>query len=1065
MANENTDSNFKDLRDKIYDVLPSMDSLAGVTEGINTTHPLHGSSTENNFKVDGNRWHCFRHDSGGSKFEWIAVKNGIIDCDEAQKGCLQGSDFIDVLEIAGDMVDIGLDINPEDRKEYREKARKLKELYELNEFVTDYFHEKLMSNEEMKQWVKDKYGFDDEVLRDFRIGYAPNDKDLLKRLSNKYGKGKALKSGLFIKTSNGLIPHFQGRIIFPYFQRDKPKYFIGRKTPNTPDNKYEKSKYKKLLTHSDRHDYVSEFVKEPKYGEDSVAGADEVVITEGITDAISSLSNGFSTISPVTTHFKEEHGQELNNQLRDKTVYIAMDNEDNEAGLDGALDVIRELHESSFLIELPRPEDKDKVDLNDYFMNYDKEDFEDLKDKAIQRDLAIAKYGGSIEDYFRYAIEREGQNSERLNGDYEQDEGGYTEYYGINGVLDDPDDMEQAIRYFKSRVKDRFLDKNTRKKVLSTVVKQDIKTRGKFLKDEDEMIYYYDNKDKKVYPLDTKNDLDKEKFESYLNDVYGLNMSDSTDKFIKKELVHHSRNIAEEIKIYNQFYYDRDNHTLYIYNRGKQYFEISSDGIKSHYNGENGIYFKCDYLDGEIGYIPEDERKDLDISGVIDYTDSLPEYYNEAQLGEIDHFRRALTMRSNFEGKTALDPFEQELQLLLHLYMIPFRSVLSNRPIMAFIGEKGSGKSMTLEFINKFFSEPDFKVSTIPDEDDLKVAVSNRPIFMIDNVDSPKEWLNDILATVGTQSMDVRRQYYTTRNLDSATLDSFLGITSRSPHFKRDDVADRLLLFHVKRFDEDNGENGFIPDPELYRPLKEPEYYNQIWSEYMDNLVDIIDVFEDEMDEVLKKRTSHRISDWASLTKPISKALGIDDEVIEELLTHMNNERAMFSLEGDPLRDAIREWERKDFGAVEVKNEDSLDRVRKGEEWLSASGLSKIFNELSDSFGEDGNYERVTSLGKRLSNVYRELKRLYGVERQYNKSKEHWEYKFKTEDEDLSQKERLNQLTELIDDGIEYEDLLERVKEKELYGNNPEDSLNTDLQILKDNGDIIEQKNDYYRVV
>ena len=65
-------------------------------------HPIHGSETGLNLSIDleKNVWHCFRHDSGGSVLEWIAVKEGIIDCAEAIPGALRGEKFWKVLEVA-----------------------------------------------------------------------------------------------------------------------------------------------------------------------------------------------------------------------------------------------------------------------------------------------------------------------------------------------------------------------------------------------------------------------------------------------------------------------------------------------------------------------------------------------------------------------------------------------------------------------------------------------------------------------------------------------------------------------------------------------------------------------------------------------------------------------------------------------------------------------------------------------------------------------------------------------------------------------------------------------------
>lgn len=66
------------------------------------SHPIHGSSGGTNFSVnvDLGLWHCFRCNSGGNAFTWIAVKHGIIKCEEAIKGSLRGNKFLQVLNIA-----------------------------------------------------------------------------------------------------------------------------------------------------------------------------------------------------------------------------------------------------------------------------------------------------------------------------------------------------------------------------------------------------------------------------------------------------------------------------------------------------------------------------------------------------------------------------------------------------------------------------------------------------------------------------------------------------------------------------------------------------------------------------------------------------------------------------------------------------------------------------------------------------------------------------------------------------------------------------------------------------
>lgn len=66
------------------------------------SHPIHDSTTEKNFHVNTrtNSWHCFRHNSGGGALQYLAVKEGIIKCEQAKKGALRGKKFREVLQLA-----------------------------------------------------------------------------------------------------------------------------------------------------------------------------------------------------------------------------------------------------------------------------------------------------------------------------------------------------------------------------------------------------------------------------------------------------------------------------------------------------------------------------------------------------------------------------------------------------------------------------------------------------------------------------------------------------------------------------------------------------------------------------------------------------------------------------------------------------------------------------------------------------------------------------------------------------------------------------------------------------
>ena len=74
---------------------------------VRGAHPFHGSTTGNNYAINvhKNTWICRRdgHNSGGGPLELFAVKEGIIHCEDAGRGCLDGKwrEMADALKRCG----------------------------------------------------------------------------------------------------------------------------------------------------------------------------------------------------------------------------------------------------------------------------------------------------------------------------------------------------------------------------------------------------------------------------------------------------------------------------------------------------------------------------------------------------------------------------------------------------------------------------------------------------------------------------------------------------------------------------------------------------------------------------------------------------------------------------------------------------------------------------------------------------------------------------------------------------------------------------------------------------
>ncbi len=63
-------------------------------------HPIHGSSTGTNYNINTRKqtWHCWKHNSGGDAALFLAVKHGIIFCEQAGTGTLDNATLIKRVE-------------------------------------------------------------------------------------------------------------------------------------------------------------------------------------------------------------------------------------------------------------------------------------------------------------------------------------------------------------------------------------------------------------------------------------------------------------------------------------------------------------------------------------------------------------------------------------------------------------------------------------------------------------------------------------------------------------------------------------------------------------------------------------------------------------------------------------------------------------------------------------------------------------------------------------------------------------------------------------------------------
>ena len=314
--------------------------------------PNHRSQSHRSLHVwlDRQGWFCHACGTGGDVLQLVEfVRFGVVT--RGQSGSMpeshrQARDFL-AARVRLPPLSTLASGSPEQAEEAHQIRLRVREVLTASAGV---YHQRLVGNPEVLAWFRGKYGISEETIGRLQIGYAENSEPSVARTlmdgPGAFTMRELTATSVFKPTAqDGLLPFFDGRIVFPYWSRGHVVFMIGRRTPWTPDQEWEKSKYKKLAIRNDRNNsHVSPYIRnDVLYNEDVLlARPERVIITEGVTDCISLMEHGFAVVSPVTVQIREADWERLLPKLAGvKTVYICQDNEISEAGMQGALKTAR----------------------------------------------------------------------------------------------------------------------------------------------------------------------------------------------------------------------------------------------------------------------------------------------------------------------------------------------------------------------------------------------------------------------------------------------------------------------------------------------------------------------------------------------------------------------------------------------------------------------------------------------------------------------------------------------------------------------------------------------------
>ena len=233
-------------------------------------------------------------------------------------------DFVDAVRFLADRAGITLHEDQEMGRDHKRRS----ELLDAMDRAIDWYHERLLRSPDAgpaRDYLRSR-GYDGEVVRQFRLGWAPDDWDAMAK-SLRLPENVLSDSGLgFVNRRDRVQDFFRGRVLFPICDPSgRPVALGGRILPprpgqppsDRPEPKYKNSQESPIYSKR-RTLYALNWAKK------GIIAQGEVVVCEGYTDVIGCFQAGAPwAVATCGTALAEEHFTLLRNFA--KRIVLAYD--------------------------------------------------------------------------------------------------------------------------------------------------------------------------------------------------------------------------------------------------------------------------------------------------------------------------------------------------------------------------------------------------------------------------------------------------------------------------------------------------------------------------------------------------------------------------------------------------------------------------------------------------------------------------------------------------------------------------------------------------------------------
>jgi len=260
--------------------------------------PFHNEKTPSFYVVeDKGFFHCFGCGAHGDAIGFVMRSENL--------------DFIEAIERLAGIAGVQV---PQQTPQEREKAQRQKTLLEALAAAAKFYEDRLWSPAGLRgrEYLAGR-GLDEETMRRFRLGWAGEDRNALRRaLTPEFPVPLLMEAGLLHASDYGGEPYdfFRERVIFPIGDRAGRTIAFGGRALGDAQPKYLNSPEHSLFEKG-RVLYGLSYARAAA-ARDVAAGGPGALVTEGYMDVIALHRAGFATaVAPLGTALTEAHLAEL----------------------------------------------------------------------------------------------------------------------------------------------------------------------------------------------------------------------------------------------------------------------------------------------------------------------------------------------------------------------------------------------------------------------------------------------------------------------------------------------------------------------------------------------------------------------------------------------------------------------------------------------------------------------------------------------------------------------------------------------------------------------------------